>query len=329
MKSTKSLLFALILLVGQFTFQAYAINDIVTVGATGSTYTTLKLAFDAINAGTLTGAVQLQIKDNTTETQTATLTAAGGLSSITVNAGGSGYSTGSTVTISAPPAGGITATAKVFAVSSGAITSFTITNPGSGYITPPTVTIGTGTGANTTAVLANPSFSSVLIYPTVTGKTITGGISGALITLSGSNDITLDGRLRNVSGVLTGTTADLTINNTIDNTTPMTIQLTANASNNTITYCNIKGSSTSTSKAAIVLIAPTTASSTGCAYNTISKNVFTPSTVIRPWTVIYSAGISGAVNTGNIVQDNDFKNCLSTNSNVESTPKSLSRRFID
>jgi len=48
-----------------------------TVGASGADYATLKLAFDAINAGTLTGAVTLQIIDNTTETATATLNASG------------------------------------------------------------------------------------------------------------------------------------------------------------------------------------------------------------------------------------------------------------
>jgi hypothetical protein len=48
-----------------------------TVGTTGATYATLKLAFAAINNGTLTGDVVLQIVDNTTETATASLNASG------------------------------------------------------------------------------------------------------------------------------------------------------------------------------------------------------------------------------------------------------------
>jgi hypothetical protein len=48
-------------------------TSIPTVGVTGATYATLKAAFDAINAGTLTGAITLQIIDNTTETATAFL----------------------------------------------------------------------------------------------------------------------------------------------------------------------------------------------------------------------------------------------------------------
>ncbi len=57
-----------------------------TVGATGANYETLKLAFDAINAGTIkTGVITLQLIDNTTETASAVLyqsgyTGAGGVS---------------------------------------------------------------------------------------------------------------------------------------------------------------------------------------------------------------------------------------------------------
>ena len=42
-----------------------------TVGGTGANYATLKLAFDAINTGTITGAITLQITGSTTETVSA------------------------------------------------------------------------------------------------------------------------------------------------------------------------------------------------------------------------------------------------------------------
>jgi hypothetical protein len=242
MKTTKLILFALILFIGQFSFHAYAVNEIKTVGATGSDYTTLKLAFDAINAGTLTGDIQLQIKDNTTETVAAILYQ-------------SGY-------------GGVS------------------------------------------------NYSTVKIYPIVTGKTISGNINKILIVLSGVNNVTFDGRLHNSSGVLTGSARDLTIVNTFGDPGAVTIQLTINASNNVIKYCKVNGRGASSSWGSITLNAPTTASATGCANNTISNNIFSGTGGFRPWTVIYSGGMSGAVNTGNIVQDNDFENCYVNTSSV-------------
>lgn len=54
-----------------------------TAGTTTGTYTTLKDAFDAINAGTHQGSVNISITANTTETTTATLNASGGTVSYT------------------------------------------------------------------------------------------------------------------------------------------------------------------------------------------------------------------------------------------------------
>ncbi len=48
-----------------------------TVGGAGANYATLKLAFDAINAGTINGAITLQITGSTTETASAVLNASG------------------------------------------------------------------------------------------------------------------------------------------------------------------------------------------------------------------------------------------------------------
>ena len=311
MKTKKSLLIALLLLLGQFTFQAYA-DAVKTVGATGSDYTTLKLAFDAINAGTLTGNVELQIKDNTTETVSADLIS-GGIVSITKVASGTGYTSAPTVVISAPPAGGIQATATV-TVTGGGLNVFTITNPGYGYTSAPTISFtgGGGSGATATAAIAT-NFTSVKIYPIVTNKTISGGIGGkALIALSGVNNVTIDGRLHDSSGVLTGSTRDLTFTNTQSQSGSMTIQFRHNASNNTVNYCKIKGAGTSTSVGMITLNNPATANATGNYNNIISNNIFSAANT-RPFVVIYSAGISGAVNTGNKFLDNDLENCLAMN----------------
>jgi hypothetical protein len=241
MKSTKSHLFALIILIGQFTSQAIAISK--TVGTASADYATLKLAFDAVNAGTITGAVDLQIIDNTTE----------------------------------PSA-------------SGAILYQ------SGY---------TGAGG-----LSN--YTSIKIYPTVTNKTITGAVSGALITLNGATNVTFDGRLHDASGALTGSVKDLAITNSMVAGGSMTIQLKTNASDNAVKYCKIKGAGNSNTLAIITFSNPTTASATGCANNTISNNTFSGVDANRPWTVVFSQGIAGALNTGNKILDNDIENCFVT-----------------
>ena len=80
---------------------AAAVNGQVDVAASGGTpnasYTTLKAAFDAINAGTHTGIIVISITGNTTETASAVL-----------NASGSGSASYTNVTIS--PAGGASRT---------------------------------------------------------------------------------------------------------------------------------------------------------------------------------------------------------------------------
>jgi hypothetical protein len=244
MKISKSLFFALLFLVGQFSFQASAI--IKTVGAAGADYATLKLAFDAVNAGTLTGNVDLQIVDNTTEPGTS---------------GAVLYQNGYT------GAGGVS------------------------------------------------NYSLVNIYPTATNKTITGLVSGALITLNGATNVTIDGRLHDASGAPTGSERDLSITNSMIAGGSMSIQFKTNASDNAVKYCKIKGVGNSGTLGVITFSNPTTASATGCANNTISNNIFTGVGENRPWTVIFSQGIAGAVNTGNKILDNDIENCYATASN--------------
>lgn len=70
---------------------------------------------------------------------------------VTITAGGSGYTLAPILTVSQPPPGGVQATA-VCTVSGGAINAVTVTNQGAGYVTAPTITITrhpfdtTGTG---------------------------------------------------------------------------------------------------------------------------------------------------------------------------------------
>lgn len=86
------------------------------------------------------------------------------LQSITVTAGGTGYTSAPTVTISAPNLlSGIQATATS-TVSGGAVTGITITNAGTGYYNPPTITIsgGAGSGAAATAQLVSAPVGKII-----------------------------------------------------------------------------------------------------------------------------------------------------------------------
>lgn len=79
----------------------------------------------------------------------------GKVARIDVTAGGSGYVSTPTVTISAPPVGGTTATAIVNMAGT-EVASIDITSPGSGYLAAPTVSFsggGGGSGAAAVAVL--------------------------------------------------------------------------------------------------------------------------------------------------------------------------------
>lgn len=79
----------------------------------------------------------------------------GNVTSLTLGIGGSGYVTAPTVTIAAPPSGGVQATA-VAVLSGDVVNSFIITNSGSGYNSVPNVTITappSGTTATATAVI--------------------------------------------------------------------------------------------------------------------------------------------------------------------------------
>lgn len=201
-----------------------------TVGTIGADYATLKLAFDAVNSGTLTGAVTLQVIDNTTETVSAVLNAS-----------------------------------------------------------------GTGSA----------SYTTVIIYPTVTGKTISGAISGALIDLDGADNVVIDGRL-NQAG-----TKNLTISNTSFASTAgtSTIRFINDASSNTIKYAYIKGSTLEVTGGIINF--STTTATTGNDSNTIDNNNITNAAdANRPLNSIYSSGTSTKENSGNTISNNNIYDFL-------------------
>ncbi|MFZ4549781.1 MAG: hypothetical protein ACOYN4_20200, partial [Bacteroidales bacterium] len=189
------------------------------VGA-GKTYTTLKAAFDAINNGTLTGDVVLQITSNTAETATAALNATGG----------------------------------------------------------------------------SANYSSVTIYPTGSGYTISGSVAGALIQLNGADNVTINGSLNQGNSA-----KDLTISNT--NTGGQSLVFINDATSNIVKYCFLKGVNTSTSSGVIVF--STTTGTTGNDGNTID-NCDISDGATTPTNCIYASGTttSAAHNNSGITISN-------------------------
>jgi hypothetical protein len=80
-------LYVLVLLLSTI-FASYGQVSVTATGGGSNSYNTLKKAFDAINAGTFTGAVTITLTGSTSETNTAQLNASGGTvnySSVTIN----------------------------------------------------------------------------------------------------------------------------------------------------------------------------------------------------------------------------------------------------
>lgn len=217
------------------TATVFAVNEIRTVGNVGANYATLKAAFDAINAGTLTGNVTLRIISNTTETTTATLNS-------------------------------------------------------------------TGFGAN---------YSSVNIYPTAIGISVSGNIDAPLIDLNGADNVIFDGRVN-----ATGFAKSLTIINssTSSNTGTSTIRFANDAVSNTIKYCIIKGSQTNPTTG--VVFFSTSTGVVGNDNNTLTINDITNSSdVNRPLNAIYSEGSPNRENNNNVISNNNIFDFLNRSAN--------------
>lgn len=201
-----------------------------TVGNTGAEFSTLKQAFDAINANSgsvYTGAITLQIIANTTETASATLTT------------------------------------------------------------------------------ANANWTSVNIYPTSSGLTISGNLATPLIDLNGADNVTIDGRVN-----ASGSTKDLVIVNTSTsgNAGTSTIRFINTAENNTVAYCTVKGASMATTSGIIYFATAT--SGTGNSYNAINYCNITNDGGNRPINGIYSLGSLDYLNTSNTISNNNIYDFL-------------------
>lgn len=183
-------------------------NDIVLGTGTATLGATTIVAGAGIAA--YTGGVPTVAIANNVITATATSTintsAGGTVTGFTLtgaSVGGAGYLAAPTVTLSAPPPGGVQATATAtINTSTGVVTGFTITNSGSGYTTAPTVTLAAPTGTASTAVATlspagvvtgvtvTPGTAPFASAPAITFTPAVGGAgSGAIATASLTNNL--------------------------------------------------------------------------------------------------------------------------------------------
>jgi len=210
------------------TIGAFEVNNVeVWKGTLLAKYATLRSAFNAINAGTHTGALEIRLVGSTVETGPSIINASG---------------------------------------------------------------------------VSSSNYSSLTIYPTVTGCSISMNMTTTLFVLNGANNVTLDGRV-NQTGI-----ADLTLSNT-DNTSfsSRTVVFQADATANTIKYCYLKGASIS-STGAVVWFSQTTGS-LGNNNNTIDHCYITNSGS-RPTNGIVSIGNLTYPNSGNVISNNNIYNIL-------------------
>ncbi len=155
------------------------------------------------------------------------------------------------------------------------------------------------------ATLNAGAWTTLKIYPTASGLSISSAVNYPLINLNGADNVTIDGRVNAI-----GLTPDLTISNAstaADNNTS-TIRFYNDASNNTVQYCVLKGSTTNTTYG--ILLFSNTTVSVGNSYNTIDHNQITNAGGNRPPNAIYSNGTSSVPNRNNTISNNNMYDVL-------------------
>ena len=154
------------------------------------------------------------------------------------------------------------------------------------------------------------NYTSVNIYPTITGLTISGNIDKPLIDLNGADNITFDGRVYQ-TGI-----KNLTIVNTSTGNSASTVRFIQSATNNTIKYCKILGSEGSSS-GGLLFFSTDATSGGGNSSNNINNNDITSYVASgRPLNVVYSSGsVSPDANQGNIIANNNIFDFLNNGAN--------------
>ena len=146
-------------------------------------------------------------------------------------------------------------------------------------------------------------WTSMVIYPTATGYSITGNLAGlSTIKLNGADNVTING---SIGGI--GSSKDLTLSNISSVSGSSTIKLESDATSNTITNCNVLGSSVEAVNAAggTIWIA-SNSTLTGNDNNTISFCNIGPVGSNLPSKAIYFTGSLNYPNNTNTITDNNI-----------------------
>jgi len=170
-----------------------------------------------------------------------------------------------------------------------------------------TVVLSASTTETASAVLnasgsGSASYTSLSIYPDISGVVVSGNLAGPLVDLNGADNVTLDGRVN-----ATGSTRDLVLSNS--NTGGSVIELINDASTNSIKYCLLQGVNSSTT-GGVVLFGTTTAT-TGNDNNTIDNCAISDGAT-TPVNGVYALGTSAKENNGNTVSNCDIYNFYSS-----------------
>ena len=154
------------------------------------------------------------------------------------------------------------------------------------------------------------SYSSVKIYPTSSGLTISGNLTSPIINLNGADNVTIDGRVN-----ATGLTIDMTISNISNSAggTTSAIRFINGATNNTVRYCIIKASTTNTVTG--ILYFSTSTGTSGNSSNIIDHNEITNAGGSRPVNAITSDGSTSYYNSSNTISNNNIHDVLNANPN--------------
>lgn len=147
--------------------------------------------------------------------------------------------------------------------------------------------------------LAN--YSSVLLYATGSGYSVSGNIDNPLVTLNGADNVTIDGRVN-----ATGTTTDLIFTNTSTGVAASALRLINSAENNIVRYATLKASGLSAATGIVYFVS--SASGNGNDNNIIEYCNLTSAGVNRPMNAILSYGTAGRENSGNTIRFNALYN---------------------
>ena len=173
-------------------------------------------------------------------------------------------------------------------------------------------TIESGSAVLYASGSGSASYSSVLIYPTASGLTVSGSLASyPVMDFNGADNVIIDGRVN-----ATGSEPDLLIVNSSisSNSNTSTLRFINSAQNNIIQYCVLKGATRRTSSGIIYFATANTGDGnddnlvTNCEISGISITE-------RPNNAIYSGGTSSRENSGNILSNNLIFNHFRTNVN--------------